>query len=343
MGNAIMYGSLRDLERIYESAGVGPLRIYDTVESLIGQTPLVRLRQLSERTQNAVVGKLESKNPGGSVKDRIAWAMIRDAEESGRLRIGGTIIEPTSGNTGIGLAMVAAARGYQCILVMPESSSLERRMLFAAYGAEVQLTPGGLGMRGAIEQAEMLVQNLPGAIILRQFDNAANPMIHEWTTGPEIWNDTDGQVDVVFCGIGTGGTATGVARYLKQRRPLVRMIGIEPEESQVLRGGHAGPHKIQGIGAGFVPPILDRHLIDRVISVPDEAALMSTQRLPKEEGLVAGISSGAAYWATEQLLQEGVSGSVVTIFADSGERYLSTGLYQPTDDDWLRRLVPDFF
>lgn len=309
------------------------MRIYDTVESMIGQTPLIRLRGASERSRNLVLGKVESSNPGGSVKDRIAWSMIRQAEQSGKLKARGTIIEPTSGNTGIGLAMVAAARGYRCILVMPETASLERRVLFSAYGAEVRLTAGSLGMRGAISEAEEMLKTTAGAIMLRQFDNLANPEVHEATTGPEIWNDTDGRVDAVVSGIGTGGTATGVGRYLKRLNSQIKIIGVEPEESQVLAGQPAGPHKIQGIGAGFVPSVLDRALLDAVISVSSEDAFEWARTLAATEGILVGISAGAALAACETWLSHSgwVDRVVVVILPDSGERYLSTGIFQGDD------------
>ncbi len=310
------------------------MRIFETVEALIGITPLVRLRGISERTGNLVLGKVESRNPGGSVKDRIAWAMVNQAEQEGRLTLGGTIVEPTSGNTGIGLAMVSAARGYGCILVMPETASLERRMLFSAYGADVELTPGGQGMRGAIERAEALAKEIPQAVILRQFDNPANPAIHEATTGPEIWNDTDGRVDAVVCGIGTGGTATGVARYLKRHRPGVQIVGVEPEESQVLHGKPPAPHKIQGIGAGFVPAVLDRDGLDAVVAVASPAAFLTARTLARSEGILVGISGGAAVAGAEQWLVQSwwADKTVVVILPDSGERYLSTGMFQGDDD-----------
>ena len=311
------------------------MRIYDSVEALIGQTPLIRLRHVSERTGNLVLGKIESRNPGGSVKDRIAWAMVRQAEQSGQLRAGGTIVEPTSGNTGIGLAMVAAARGYRCILVMPETSSLERRMLFAAFGAEVRLISGALGMRGAISHAEDMLKTMDGAIMLRQFDNPANPEVHQATTGPEIWNDTDGKVDVVVSGIGTGGTATGVGRYLKRLKPTVQIVGVEPEESQVLRGHEAGPHKIQGIGAGFVPAVLDQSLLDDVVPVSSQSAFDRARILAATEGILVGISGGAAVAAAEAWLSRSASSEkvVVVILPDSGERYLSTGIFQGDDSN----------
>lgn len=306
------------------------MRIFESVEAMIGHTPLVRLKALSDRSGNLVLGKVESYNPGGSVKDRIAWAMVRRAEAEGTLRPGGTIIEPTSGNTGIGVAMVAAARGYRCILVMPETASLERRMLFSAYGADLVLTPGGGGMRGAIERAEALLREVNGATILRQFDNPANPEIHELTTGPEIWNDTDGTVDAVVAGIGTGGTATGVARYLRRHKPSLAMIGVEPEESQVLQGKPAYPHKIQGIGAGFVPTILERDLLTDIVAVRFEAAVQETRRLAASEGLLVGISAGAAVVAAETWIRRNriENQTVVVILPDSGERYLSTGIFQ---------------
>jgi cysteine synthase A len=309
------------------------MRIYDSVNHMIGQTPLVRLRTASELTGNVVAGKTESRNPGGSVKDRIAWAMVQRAELDGLLLAGGTIVEPTSGNTGIGLAMVAASRGYRLVLVMPESSSLERRLLFAAYGAEVHLTAGGLGMRGAITHAEALLKSLPSAIMLRQFDNAANPEVHAATTGPEIWNDTDGKVDAVVCGIGTGGTATGVGRYLKRLKPSVQIIAIEPAESQVLRGQTPGPHKIQGIGAGFIPSVLDLSLLDDVVPVSSEVAFDTARTLTATEGILIGISGGAAVAGAQSwLLRQGWKDRVVVvILPDSGERYLSTGMFQGED------------
>lgn len=313
------------------------------IGQFVGRTPLVLLTRLSQQYQVQAWAKLESRNPGGSIKDRTAFALLDDAIRQGNVHSDTVIIEATSGNTGIALAMACASKHLRLVIFMPEGQSIERKQLFWAYGTTVIETPQEERTQGAIHRAKTLAARLPQGLMLRQHENPANAAIHEETTGPEIWSETRGAVDAFVAGVGTGGTVTGTARYLKKKNPRILIVAVEPQNSAVLSGKPPGMHKIQGIGAGFVPPILDRRLIDRVISVPDEAALMSTQRLPKEEGLLAGISSGAAYWATEQLLQEGVSGSVVTIFADSGERYLSTGLYQPTDDDWLRRLVPDFF
>jgi len=301
----------------------------DSILELIGQTPLIRLQQASERTGWQVYGKWEAKNPGGSVKDRIAWAMIRAAEAKGQLAPGGTIVEPTSGNTGIGLAMVAAARGYRCILTMPETASLERRAMMAGFGAELVLTPGSEGMSGAIRQAEALVAEIPGAIMLQQFENPANPEVHYHTTGPEIWQDTDGQVTALVAGIGTGGTITGAGQFLKEKNPALHLIGVEPAESAILSGGHPGPHRIQGIGAGFIPRVLNRQLIDRVVPVPDSAAIARAQDVMRQEGLPIGISGGAAVWAAEHALpQIGSTGMAVVILPDYAERYLSTALFR---------------
>ena len=292
------------------------------VTHLIGHTPLVRLKC-------GIYAKLEGMNPGGSAKDRVALSMIEDAEKRGLLPSGGTIIEPTSGNTGIGLAMVAAARGYKCILVMPDSMSLERRRLLAAYGAQVVLTEGALGMAGCIAKAEELQRTIPGSIIAGQFSNPANPAAHYASTGPEIWADTYGQVDVFVAGIGTGGTITGVGRYLKERNPSIRIVGVEPAASPLLTKGHAGPHPLQGIGANFVPEILDLSLVDEIIPVTGEDAFAVTHRLAREEGVLAGITSGAAVWAAMQLANrpEYAGKTIVALLPDSGERYLSTGIF----------------
>ncbi|POB10693.1 cysteine synthase A [Sulfobacillus sp. hq2] len=304
------------------------MKTFGSVCDLIGQTPLVRLEGLSQTLGATVLGKLESYNPGSSVKDRIALAMIEDAEQQGRLHPGGLIVEPTSGNTGVGLAMVAARRGYRCILVMPDSASVERRMLFEAFGAKVELTPGRLGMTGAINRAKALEDEM-GAVSLHQFDNPANPMVHYRTTGPEIWRDTDGTVTALVAGIGTGGTISGTARYLKERNRDIKVIGVEPAESAVLSGGQPGSHKIQGIGAGFVPEILERSLIDEVIPVPSDGAFKAARDLARTEGLLVGISSGAALVGAAQWLQhQDRPQVVVVILPDSGERYLSTALYR---------------
>ena len=290
--------------------------------ALIGHTPLVRLKC-------GVLAKLEGMNPGGSAKDRVALSMIEDAEQRGLLPPGGTIIEPTSGNTGVGLAMVAAARGYRCILVMPDSMSIERRRLLAAYGAQVVLVEGALGMAGCIQRAEEIRRATPGSIIAGQFVNPANPAAHYASTGPEIWTDTEGRVDVFVAGIGTGGTITGVGRYLKERNPAVRIVGVEPAASPLLTKGHAGPHPLQGIGANFVPEILDLRVVDEIIPVTGEDAFATTRALAREEGVLAGITSGAAVWAAKQLAArpEYAGKTIVALLPDSGERYLSTGVF----------------
>lgn len=295
---------------------------------LIGNTPLVRLNKVTPGGAT-VLAKMESFQPGYSVKDRIAVAMIADAEQRGILKLGGVIIEPTSGNTGIGIAWVAAARGYHCILVMPETVSKERQMVLRRLGAEIVLTPAAGRMPAAIEKANELVAQTPGAWMPQQFENPANPKIHRETTAEEIWRDTDGLVDLVVSGIGTGGTLTGVGQVLKQRKPGVKMIAVEPTTSAVLSGGPAGPTKIQGIGAGFVPAVLDTKLIDEIIQVSDDDAIQMARRLAQEEGLLTGISSGAAAWAAAQLaaLPENDGKIIVAIFPSAGERYLSTVLY----------------
>jgi len=295
---------------------------------LIGNTPLVRLNKVTPGGAT-VLAKLESFQPGYSVKDRIAVSMIADAEQRGILKPGGVIVEPTSGNTGIGIAWVAAARGYRCILVMPETVSKERQMVLRRLGAEITLTPAAGRMPAAIDKANELVAQTPGAWMPQQFENPANPKVHRETTAEEIWRDTDGQVDVVVSGIGTGGTLSGVGEVLKQRKPSVRMIAVEPTSSAVLSGGPAGPTKIQGIGAGFIPDVLDTRLIDEIIQVSDDDAIQMARRLAQEEGLLTGISSGAAAWAAAQLAArpENDGKLIVTIFPSAGERYLSTVLY----------------
>ncbi len=306
-------------------------QIYPSADALIGGTPLLALT----RTEKALslkarlLAKLECANPAGSVKDRIARAMLDEAEASGRLKPGSVIIEPTSGNTGIGLASVAAARGYRIILVMPETMSVERRRLMRAYGAELELTEGAKGMKGAIARAEELAREIPGAFIPGQFSNPANPDAHYKTTGPEIWSDTDGAVDLFVAGVGTGGTVTGVGRYLKEQKPSVRVIAVEPEASPVLSGGNAGPHKIQGIGAGFVPAVLDTGIYDEVLPVSNEDAFAAARAFGRREGVLIGISSGAALFAaiTAAKRPENEGKTIVVLFPDGGDRYLSTPLY----------------
>ncbi|PLX94723.1 MAG: cysteine synthase A [Desulfuromonas sp.] len=293
----------------------------------IGNTPLVRINSESDRGEAAIWGKMEGTNPGGSVKDRIALAMIEDAEQNGRLKPGMTIVEPTSGNTGIGLALVAAVKGYPLILTMPDTMSLERRRLFNVYGAELVLTPGSLGMRGAIEKAEELAQQRDG-FLPQQFRNQANPKIHEKTTGPEIVAALDGKIDAFVAGVGTGGTITGVGRVLRKLNPAVQIIAVEPNDSPVLSGGDAGPHKIQGIGAGFVPDTLDTSIYDKVMTVSNENAIATTRQLARQKGIFTGISAGANVFIARQVAKQlGPGKTVVTILCDTGERYLSTGIY----------------
>jgi cysteine synthase A len=305
------------------------MKIYDNITQTIGNTPLIRLNRLSAGLKATVAVKLESRNPLGSVKDRIGIAMIEAAEKSGELKSGSTIVEPTSGNTGIALAFAAAAKGYKLILTMPETMSIERRKLLAALGAELILTPGSEGMPGAIKRAEELVGTLPNAYMPQQFDNAANPEIHRKTTAVEIWNDTDGSVDLFVAGVGTGGTLTGVGSALKKRKPSVKVVAVEPADSPVISGGKPGPHKIQGIGAGFIPTNLDTKLIDEVLLISSADAGITARRLAKEEGILCGISAGGNVWAALQLAKrpENEGKLIVTIICDSGERYLSTWLF----------------
>lgn len=304
-------------------------RIYDDATQLVGNTPLVRINKLTEGLGATVVGKLEFYNPASSVKDRIGVAIIDAAEASGELKPGGTIVEATSGNTGIALAFVGAARGYDVVLTMPESMSKERRALLRAFGAELILTPAAAGMKGAVDRADEVVAERPGAILARQFANEANPAIHRRTTAEEIWADTDGRVDIVVAGIGTGGTITGVGQVLKERKPSVQIVGVEPAESPILNGGQPGPHKIQGIGANFVPEILDTSVYDEIIDVDADTAVKVARRAATEEGLLVGISSGAALHAAIELAKrpENAGKLIVTIIPSFGERYLSTVLY----------------
>jgi len=305
-------------------------RIYNDITEAFGNTPLVRLNKVTQGLGATVLAKLEFYNPSSSVKDRLGVAIVDAAEKSGQLKPGGTIIEATSGNTGIAIAMVAAARGYKAVLAMPETMSKERRLLLRAYGAELVLTPGSEGMRGALEKAEELVSTIPGAVLAKQFANAANPAIHRATTGPEIWADTNGAVDIFVAGIGTGGTITGTGNFLKEQKPGLVVVAVEPEESPILNGGAPGPHKIQGIGANFVPEILDRDVYDEVIDVNIAQSVAMARRLSAEEGILGGISSGATAHAALQLAArpENAGKTIVVILASYGERYLSTVLYE---------------
>lgn len=307
-------------------------RVYTSADQLIGGTPLLELTHIEreEGLEARIIGKLEYFNPAGSVKDRIAKAMIDDAEKKGLLKPDSVIIEPTSGNTGIGLASVAAARGYRIIIVMPETMSVERRKLMKAYGAELVLTEGAKGMKGAIEKANELAKEIPNSFIPGQFINPANPAVHKATTGPEIWNDTDGKVDIFVAGVGTGGTITGTGEYLKSQNPNVKVVAVEPASSPVLSKGSAGSHKIQGIGAGFIPDVLDTKVYDEVIAVENEDAFTTGRLIGRKEGVLVGISSGAAVWAAVQLAKrpENKGKTIVVLLPDTGDRYLSTPLFE---------------
>ena len=307
------------------------MNIYHSVSELVGKTPLLALENLgkAEAPRAVLLAKLESMNPAGSAKDRVALEMIEQAEKDGKLNKNSTMIEPTSGNTGIGLAAIAASRGYRLIITMPETMSKERQLLMRAYGAELILTDGKKGMAGAIEKAEELQKTIPDSFVVGQFTNPANPMAHYKTTGPEIYRDTDGKVDIFVCGIGTGGTVTGVGRYLKEKNPEVKIIGAEPADSPVLSGGKAGPHPLQGIGAGFIPEILDTNIYDEIVTVTGEEAMSASRKLARTEGILAGISSGAALHTALLVANrpENVGKTIVVLLPDTGERYLSTPMF----------------
>ena len=305
-------------------------QVFDNITEVFGRTPLVRLNRVTDGAEATVLAKLEFYNPSASVKDRLGVGIVDAAEASGALQPGGTIVEGTRGNTGIALAMIGAARGYHVVIAMPETMSRERRALLRAYGAELVLTPGGEGMKGAVARAEQIAAETPGAVLARQFENEANVEIHRRTTAEEVWNDTDGDVDLFVSGIGTGGTITGVGQVLKERKPDVRIVGVEPAESPILNGGQPGPHKIQGIGANFVPAILDREVYDEIIDVNIDQAVATARRLGVEEGILGGISSGATVYAAVELAKrpENAGKTIVVIVASYGERYLSTVLYE---------------
>lgn len=306
-------------------------KIAQQLTDLIGNTPLLELAKFSATggSDTPIIAKIEYFNPGGSVKDRIAFAMISAAEKKGLLKPGATIIEPTSGNTGVGLALVSAVKGYKLILTMPETMSIERRNLVKAYGATVKLTPGKDGMKGAIKAAEELRESIAGSVILQQFENMANPEIHYHTTGPEVWNDTEGKIDIFVAGVGTGGTISGTAKYLKEQNPNIKVIAVEPTESAVLSGGQSGSHKIQGIGAGFIPSTYNGSLVDEIFQVENDQAILASRHLAQQEGLLVGISSGAAAFAAREIAKrpENKGKTIVTLLPDTGERYLSTALY----------------
>ncbi len=304
-------------------------KIYNNILETIGKTPLVKLNRLAEGLNATIVGKIEARNPGGSIKDRICLNMIEEAEKQGLIKQGATLIEPTSGNTGIGLAMVSAVKGYKLILTMPETMSIERRSLLKAYGAQIVLTSGQEGMAGAIKKAEELALKTPGSFMFQQFSNTANPETHLQTTGPEIWNDTEGKVDILVAGVGTGGTITGIAQYIKPQKPSFKAVAVEPATSPILSGGQRGSHRIQGIGAGFKPEVLKMELIDEIIKVTDKDAFKTAKQLTQKEGLLVGISAGAATWAAIELAKrpENKGKLIVVIVPDTGERYLSTPLF----------------
>jgi cysteine synthase A len=307
-------------------------KIFSDITKTVGRTPLVKLNRIAEGIDAVILAKIESFNPLSSIKDRIGVAMIEDAEKRGILKKGSTIIEPTSGNTGVALAFVAAAKGYKLILTMPDTMSQERRQLLAIFGAQLVLTPGADGMKGAVKKAEELAKKMPKAVILQQFTNPANPEIHRITTAEEIWNDTDGKVDILVSGVGTGGTITGIGEAIKKRNPKFKVIAVEPDASPVLSGGQAGPHKIQGIGAGFIPEVLNQKIIDEVIRVTNEDAGETARRIAKTDGILVGISCGAALWAALEVgkRKENKGKTIVVILPDTGERYLTTWLFQGT-------------
>ena len=302
-------------------------RIYQTAAQLIGHTPLLELQNIEKELPARILAKLEFLNPGGSAKDRVALNMIEDAEKKGLLKEGSVIIEPTSGNTGIGLACVAAAKGYRTIIVMPDSMSMERRLLMTAYGAELVLTPGEKGMSGSIAKAEELAAQIPGSFIPDQFSNPANPAAHKASTGPVIWEDTDGNVDIFVAGVGTGGTITGVGEFLKEKNPNIQIVAVEPAASPLLSGGKAGPHGLQGIGANFIPKALNTDIYDRIIPVTEEEAYAAGRLLGKKEGVLVGISSGAALHAAMELAKENAGKTIVVLLPDTGDRYLSTPMF----------------
>lgn len=326
----IICKSLIKISSLFKRNEVFAMKIYESISELIGGTPLLRVSNYNKNGKADILAKLEYFNPAGSAKDRVAASMIENAEKAGLLKVGGTIIEPTSGNTGVGLAAVGSAKGYRVILTMPETMSVERRMLLKAFGAEVILTEGAKGMSGAIEKAEELNREIEGSIIAGQFENPANPAIHRSTTGPEIWRDTDGKIDIFVAGVGTGGTITGVGEYLKIMNPDVKIFAVEPSDSPLLSAGNTGPHKIQGIGANFVPNVLNTEIYDEIITVTSEEAFASAKRMARSEGILVGISSGAALWAAEQLAErsENAGKTIVALLPDTGERYLSTGIFE---------------